>query len=801
MQKNGIKSLLKQAMLVFEQGKLETSKELCFNILKITKYDPDTLSLLMTIFYIQGDYFSAKEICLKLIKAQGELPLLCLNFARILLKTGEIKESKKWLLKIRNLGDKKVEQLLLEIKNIELQVLVENIFKKYHKPQFSFASFKNKLNKKNKLLKLEQSIFIIVPVYNGIHFLDELFSSILKNTFVKYKLIIINDKSSDEKVLPLLESWVKKIPEAILINNQQNLGFTRSVNKGMKLVKNHCVILNQDTVVPPGWLERLIYPIQKNKKVASVTPFSNAATICSFPKMPEDNDLIEGFSVDEIDSFFQKYALSENYFEIPTGIGFCMAINFRTLNKIGGLNEELFPRGYGEENDWCMRAKQAGFINVHATNLFVYHKHGGSFDSKEKRELVDRAMEIIGSLYPEYHALVGNFIKHDPVVFFRQLVHYKILEEKFQLKNFLVIDHALGGGANKYAKENLEIQANDNRAIFYLRYNTHVQVIVLYFYYQDIEYLWPLDTSELGFIIDFFNIDTVYLNEIVSYPKPLSVLNAILEAKNIHKFTLHMLVHDYYSICPSYTLINNNGVYCNVPSDFDSCSDCFDTNVKSSGYIQSPNKLDMSIWREKWGEVLEQSEKVVCFSQSSYDILRAGHPKLSDEKKIIIPHKTPKFIKKPYLRKKSPDEVINIGVLGSINYSKGFAVIQEMSRYLEEKSLNVKLIVMGQTSTRINNSDYYLYHGVYQRDELPELMEKYEIDIIFLPSICPETYSYVTDEAILMDVPIAVFDLGAPPERVVNYSKGYILKQKNTEEIINDITKFVKSLRIGSLNI
>ena len=65
--------------------------------------------------------------------------------------------------------------------------------------------------------------------------------------------------------------------------------------------------------------------------------------------------------------------------------------------------------------------------------------------------------------------------------------------------------------------------------------------------------------------------------------------------------------------------------------------------------------------------------------------------------------------------------------------------------------------------------------GSYEREHLPEIIEDRKIDVIFIPSIWPETFSYTSQEAIEMGMPVAVFDLGAPPERVKKYEKGLVI--------------------------
>ena len=217
---------------------------------------------------------------------------------------------------------------------------------------------------------LTHEIDIVVPVYNGLSYFDALFAGVEK-TRMKYRLIIIDDCSPDEKVKEYLETYAKDRPEVILLRNEQNLGFLKTVNRGLKLIQNHAVLLNTDVEVPENWLERLMYPIICGTKVATTTPFTTCGTLCSFPEFCKDNAIFEGMKLWQIDDVFRN--MKPQYPSMPTGIGFCMGLNREALSEVGYLDEENFGKGYGEENDWCQRALQAGYRNVHVDNLYVYH--------------------------------------------------------------------------------------------------------------------------------------------------------------------------------------------------------------------------------------------------------------------------------------------------------------------------------------------------------------------------------------------------------------------------------------------
>ena len=251
----------------------------------------------------------------------------------------------------------------------------------------------------NPIINTEKPIDIIIPIYNGFQYLKPLFESIFNSTHIDYRLIIVDDNSPDINIYPFLSNLSNKehnfCKEIILLKNEENLGFIKSVNKAMKYINNHFILLNSDVVVPNNWINRLIYPIINNINIASVTPFTNSGTICSFPNFCEDNKLFFNLDVNLIDLEFSTIPINIAYQDIPTAVGFCMAINKNILDEIGDF-DTIYGKGYAEENDWCMRAYNKGYKHLIAGNLFVYHNHGGSFLSEEKKEcLKDKKSKLI----------------------------------------------------------------------------------------------------------------------------------------------------------------------------------------------------------------------------------------------------------------------------------------------------------------------------------------------------------------------------------------------------------------------
>ena len=142
---------------------------------------------------------------------------------------------------------------------------------------------------------------------------------------------------------------------------------------------------------------------------------------------------------------------------------------------------------------------------------------------------------------------------------------------------------------------------------------------------------------------------------------------------------------------------------------------------------------------------------------------------------MYIPHDISGTFEEIYSKRKKKSEKIKIiGILGNINLAKGSLVLKELVEYIDKNKLEIKIVLIGNIDNEIK-SDNFIKTGGYKKEEVPELIQKYEIDEFLIPSIWPETFSYTTDEIMQLGYPLTVFDLGAPAERVKNYAKGKVI--------------------------
>jgi GT2 family glycosyltransferase len=271
---------------------------------------------------------------------------------------------------------------------------------------------------------------VCVPVYNGFDSVQRCLAALANSPVnADFRTLIINDASPDERIAPLLNDHALTHKNVQARHNSINRGFTWNVNQAFAAARTdeHIVLLNSDALVTTGWLDQMLADVERaathQKAIGTVTPFSNNATICSFP------DFSRAWPMPDVDERKRiARALRDTPAEpidLPTGVGFCMLISAAGRAKVGTFDVENFPRGYGEENDFCMRAAAIGFRNVLCTNAYVAHEGGASF-SESTQALMKIGGERLQALHPTYDAEVSAWIAGDPAKARREQIVAKL---------------------------------------------------------------------------------------------------------------------------------------------------------------------------------------------------------------------------------------------------------------------------------------------------------------------------------------------------------------------------------------
>lgn len=265
-------------------------------------------------------------------------------------------------------------------------------------------------------------IDIIVPVYNACDDVLLCLSSLVEKTDLLHRVIIIND-GQESRTADMLTAFERSFNHIEVQKNPENIGYTKSVNKGIKASNaNWVVVLNSDTIVSEGWLGKLMNCALTEERIGMVGPLSNAASWQSVPEIQDKsgdwhlNPLPTGLSIDDFSSLVEKHSVRE-YPSVGVINGFCQLINMELLDEIGLLDEIAFPIGYGEENDMCARAVKAGYKLLLADDTYVFHAKSKSFGHEQRKKLAKQGSESLKKKHPDVNwGEVTKLIRENPAV-------------------------------------------------------------------------------------------------------------------------------------------------------------------------------------------------------------------------------------------------------------------------------------------------------------------------------------------------------------------------------------------------
>ncbi len=252
--------------------------------------------------------------------------------------------------------------------------------------------------------KLKGPVDIVIPVYGGLHVLKPCIDSIVKHTQWDYRLIIVDDCSTDPEVKKYLDelqerqavtevfeqtdesggAWLHKVDVTVLYN-RKNRGFAPTVNRGVAEGRNpYICILNSDTLVTKGWLVRQLMALETDKKNVIVNPVTNNTAMINV-------QMYSGCSYRDMADALAIAPNTLTYNEImPTG--FCFTMRRKLWAEVGPFDEAYIS--YGEESDFWFKAihqtDENGVIlrnrSVIADNAYVFHERGTSFSQLDEDE-------------------------------------------------------------------------------------------------------------------------------------------------------------------------------------------------------------------------------------------------------------------------------------------------------------------------------------------------------------------------------------------------------------------------------
>jgi GT2 family glycosyltransferase/predicted TPR repeat methyltransferase len=217
---------------------------------------------------------------------------------------------------------------------------------------------------------------IIILTHNNLELTRRCLESIERHTPEPHELIIVDNGSTDGTP-GFLRSYAAARENVRVILNAENRGFAAGNNLGFALSRGEFVLLlNNDTLVTPGWLGRMLSVLYRHPDAGLVGPRSN------YVSGPQ---LVQGASYrgeDELERFAARWARDHEgeSEEVSRLVGFCLLLRRSVLQRVGGLDER-FGTGNFEDDDFCLRARATGFRLRIAQDCFVHHEGSRTFRS------------------------------------------------------------------------------------------------------------------------------------------------------------------------------------------------------------------------------------------------------------------------------------------------------------------------------------------------------------------------------------------------------------------------------------
>ena len=635
-------------------------------------------------------------------------------------------------------------------------------------------------------------VTVIVPIYNAASDVKKCINKLYKHTSDDVRIILIDDASSDPQIGALLLEYRNR-PNCKVHRNAKNLGYTKTVNLGIQLAgDSDVVLLNSDARVTPRWLQGIQTALSMDARIATITPMSDKAGAFSAPKIGNENSLPSGVSEDNYAVAFRRRAQG-HYPTVPTGNGFCMYIRRETIEDIGLFDEEAFPRGYGEENDFCMKARAMGWRHIIDDRTYIFHERNQSFGA-EKATLIEQGRKVIDGRYPDYSKAIEIFSKSGLIAHARSRAKLALQDVAQEiLPRGLFVVSTLTGGTPQTNRDLMRALSNDVEAWLL---HCDCKVMTLF----KINTTGVDDIKERHFLLDVIDPLTHRSNEYDSVLK--SWMNRYdFEFVHIRHLAWHSInlpsvaklagarviksFHDYYTVCPTVKLLDNNNKFCNGVCTASS-GDCAPELWPQNTFPHLKNQW-VHQWREKFSDALMSCDAFVTTHESTKAIV-SGSLDIGKEAISVIPHGRDFEEFLSLSSAYNAGDTLRILIPGNINEAKGSKIIQTLLE-IDDKGM-LEFHILGTVGVDFSHPRI-TEHGSYKRDEFAKHVAEIKPHVGAVLSIWNETFCHTLTELWSVGLPVIATDFDTVASRVEDAKGGILINSDRLPEAYDAILEKV----------
>lgn len=639
-------------------------------------------------------------------------------------------------------------------------------------------------------------VTVVVPIYNAASALAACLAAVQRHTRAPFRLVLIDDASPDPEVGRILAEY-EPLEHVVVVRNPSNRGFTRNINAGLALAeRDDVVMLNSDTEVTPRWLHNLRLAAYSGERVGTATALSNAAGAFSVPVSGQVNDLPAWLDLDAHGRLVTQSSAAL-YPRTPTGNGFCMYLRRDMLDAVGTLDEAAFPRGYGEENDLCMRALRLGFEHVVDDRTFVYHVRSASF-GEHKHELMSAGRAVVDERYPEYAKLVSDFRRGEDMALVRHRVRGALARSHHPRPRVLFVTSTQTGGTPQ-TNQDLMGALDDRYEPLLMR----CDAAKLYLYSVAGAEVKLLEEAPLARPVQLTShtsddYDEVVARWLVHYAIELVHIRHIAW----HSVTLTSVVkrlglglvfslHDFYTVCPSVKLLDQDLRPCGGK-----CTPGIgerDCNIELWPARNAPPLKHRWIhaWRAKMERMLAQADCLVTTSEGARALVRDSFPGLLEKPFHVIEHGRDFNAFEHLAADLGEASRIRILLPGNISVAKGAALVAELVAL--DRSQLFEFHVLGDADHSLTDLPI-VRHGKYKRHEFSARVAAIRPHFGAVLSIWGETYCHTLTELWAAGVPVIAVDMGAVGERIREHGGGWLLPAGSAEDVYRELVRLARDV-------
>lgn len=661
----------------------------------------------------------------------------------------------------------------------------------------------NTIANNNKSSTKKHSFTILLPIHDAYEQTISCINSVLANTDTNQPIFLLDDGSADIRLVEELNRIFRDNPNIRLLCSESNLGFVKTVNRGIFACEEDVLVLNSDTIVTRGWTEKLTQCLNSDERIGIVCPLSNNATLLSLPDINQEFPISEANEI-EIISLLTERSSERRYPRIPVAVGFCMLIRRELLSQVG-VFDEVYGFGYGEECDLSIRTWQAGYEIACADDTFIYHKGQASFSQSDQKYFAKQNnSNILHQRFPFYPTAIRTYCEKNPLRDIGERIHsLKAFAEGDTRLRLLIVMHRYHtlGGVEAHVQDIVgELKYKYRITILYLgqhngewtdlkRFVDHREIEIAIFnsisitphriikdFAADIDD--PAATSFFSQFVAHGHWDIIHFHHLAGWNNLQLPIIAKQAGANV-VFSLH----DMHLLCPDYNQLDSNDNYCGqlfADGKNNLCCSCI-SSKQSSAYLVS--KQTPKYLKERYDAVIAALDAcALLLFPSAYLLERflASFNISLWEKSSVLSH----GLLLEQSRSERPIKPrLNIAFIGTFCAGKGADVFLSLIRGSDPTMFSFHIFgaIDSQYADDLLNTEA-IVHRSYNRKDLPGLLK--DVDIAVIPSRFPESFCLTLSECQYLGIPVIASRIGAIPERVTHNETGFLIPPGDAEALI-----------------